>query len=208
MTSIKYHISRDGKPRICYAQNSCPLGGQHYSRAELVQASQPDKSGHEAFKDVVDQLETYDEAHYRIYLSRDGEPKAVNVQSFDYFDYDGSRFLTDKAYSDEKEAELDAKEFNTAEAPAYMKPRKAPAQTLYENNIRKHKSSHEAFTDVVDQLETYDEAHYRLYYNRENKVKVVNVQSFDYYDYEGPRFLDTIAFQSEEEALESLKKFA
>lgn len=44
--------------------------------------------------------------HFRFYLSRrDNKPTVVQVQDFDYEDYDDDRFIGPWAFTDEKEAQ-------------------------------------------------------------------------------------------------------
>lgn len=45
------------------------------------------------------------EVHYRLYLGRDGKPSVICVQDFDYPDYDQARFLSNRAYTSEDEAQ-------------------------------------------------------------------------------------------------------
>lgn len=46
-----------------------------------------------------------DEAHYRLYVGRDGKPTTICVQWFDYFHYDARRILSPDAWETEAYAE-------------------------------------------------------------------------------------------------------
>ena len=36
-TDKKYHIGRDGSPKICRAKGECKLGGEHFNNIEAAQ---------------------------------------------------------------------------------------------------------------------------------------------------------------------------
>ena len=195
----KYHITKSGKVDKCKAKGRCRLGGTDYSRADLVRSNQADKTTHDAFQEVVSGLDSYDAVHYRVYLSkRTGEPTAICVQNFDYYDYDGSRFLDGVAYENEDEAELAAKEFNEQPLEPELLKQKIKSQEIYENQL--DKSSSDAFGEVVKDLEKYDAVHYRVYLGKNGKPTTVCVQYFDYYDYEGARFLEAKSYETEGQA--------
>lgn len=168
----------------------------------IVERNQEQNKERHPFHEVSDQLETYDEPHYRLYLSKNSsEPTIVNMQSHDYHDpyYEPERFLDDKAYKDEEQAEVAAKLFNDEGAPEELKQKYSLAER--KSDSQAGKSSHSAFQDVADQLPSYDAAHYRVYLStRTGKPTVVNVQYFDYNDYKGSHFLDRTAYATEEEA--------
>lgn len=44
------------------------------------------------------------DVHHRLYLGRDGKPTIICVQDFDYPDYDQGRLLSNKAWTDEADA--------------------------------------------------------------------------------------------------------
>ena len=206
---VTYHTTKSGAQGICTATvRACPLGGAHVSRSELVHQTQEGKSGSEAFNDVLDQLETYDEVHYRVFLGRnDTQPKVVCVQSFDYYSYDGARFLEPKAYKSEAEAEVAAADFNEFDAPESMRTPLSKTEQIRRTQL--DKTGQEAFFDVISQLEDYNDVHYRVYLSTRTKEPVaICVQSFDYHDYTGSHFLDKVAYRSEEEAEASLSNFS
>lgn len=196
----KYHVSRSGKIAECKAKGRCRLGGVDYSRADLVRTNQADKTDYDAFQEALPQLEDYNDAHYRVYLSkRTGEPTAICVQYFDYHDYEGSRFLGSVAYADEEAAENAAKEFNDQPLEEELFKTKSKSQEIYDNQV--DKSSSEAFAEVLGQLDNHEDAHYRVYLSKNtNKPITICVQYFDYYDYEGARFLEAKAYKTEGEA--------
>lgn len=205
--TIKYHKSTDGEYRICVAQKNCYLQEQneHVTLAVLTQKAQSGVAGYDAFKDVSDQLDDYDEVHYRVYLPEGAsEPKSVCVQSFDYFQYDGSRFLDKVAYKKEKAAQVKAEEFNEQNAPKWMRQPVSKAIQAYRDNLVEE-GEVTPLQDVLSQLENYDDVHYRVYLStRTNTPVTVCVQDFDYYDYEGERFLEKKAYSTEEEAQNAL----
>jgi hypothetical protein len=45
-----------------------------------------------------------DPPHYRLYLSNEGEPVYINVQSFDYYDYDSERLIGERYFDSKEEA--------------------------------------------------------------------------------------------------------
>lgn len=47
---------------------------------------------------------TNPDVHYRLYLGRNGKPTVICVQDFDYPDYDQDRLLSNKAWTDEGDA--------------------------------------------------------------------------------------------------------
>ena len=46
------------------------------------------------------------EPHWRLYHSKNGGPTVVEVQDFDYPDYEAERFMTARAYTAEEDANL------------------------------------------------------------------------------------------------------
>ena len=36
-TDKKYHIGRDGTPKVCTAKGECKLGGEHFNNLEAAQ---------------------------------------------------------------------------------------------------------------------------------------------------------------------------
>lgn len=54
----------------------------------------------------TDRNRTNPEPHWRLYHAKNGGPTAIEVQSFDYPDYDAERFMTAQAYSSEEDANL------------------------------------------------------------------------------------------------------
>jgi hypothetical protein len=196
----KYHLARSGQVAECKAKGRCRLGGTDYSRADLVRTNQADKSDYDAFQEALPQLENYNDAHYRVYLSKStGEPITICVQYFDYHDYEGPRFLDGVAYADEESAENAAKEFNNQPLEEELFKKKTKSQEIYDNQI--DKSSSEAFAEVQHQLDEYEDAHYRVYLSKHTgEPTTVCVQYFDYLDYEGARFIEAKAYKSEGEA--------
>lgn len=206
--TVNYHISKNGQRNFCYARpGNCRLQGGHATRAELVyeqQVANPEDRGMTA---VADQLSTWDEVHYRLYL-RPGtnEPKAVCVQNFDYYDYDEARFLDKVAYKTEADAQYAAEEFNEEGAPACLRTKRSRAEIVMRE--QRNKTTSEAFDEVYQQINSHDEVHYRVYLSpRTNEPKPICVQSFDYHDYEGSRFLDKVAYKTEADAQYAAEEF-
>jgi len=55
-----------------------------------------------------DWYEVADDVHYRLYVrSESTKPIVICVQSFDYIDYDETRFLNDVHYDTEQEAQVE-----------------------------------------------------------------------------------------------------
>jgi hypothetical protein len=54
----------------------------------------------------TDHHRTSPEPHWRLYHSKNGGPVAIQVQNFDYPDYEAERFMTGQAYSTEEDANL------------------------------------------------------------------------------------------------------
>lgn len=57
---------------------------------------------------TLDELAAFEHAdrpHWRLYINDSGDPVVICVQWFDYPDYDARRFLSDKEYETEADAE-------------------------------------------------------------------------------------------------------
>lgn len=54
----------------------------------------------------TDRNRTNPEPHWRLYDSKLGGPTVIEVQDFDYRDYEDERFMTAQAYSSEEDANL------------------------------------------------------------------------------------------------------
>lgn len=54
----------------------------------------------------TDRNRTNPEPHWRLYHSPQSGPVAIEVQNFDYPDYDANRFMTAQAYASEEDANL------------------------------------------------------------------------------------------------------
>jgi hypothetical protein len=214
MPEVKYHITKDGKFRICTARYSCPLGGKHYNRAEVQQTKHEGKEGIEAYNDVKDQLANYDDVHYRVYLNKTtGQPIAVPMQSFDYYDADGSLFLNKTAYKTEAQARYDALNFNDSTRYDHVKETEEVEATIdanyvYRRNLSSGKTSTDVYYDISHQLRSPTQAHWRTYYSgRTGSPVTICVQDFDYVDYDPVRFLDDEAYFDESSAEQALKEY-
>lgn len=196
MQTAKYHLSTDGQCRRCQAQGSCPLGGEHFDRAtaKYKQNLASDKTASDAVSEVSSQV-AVELPHWRLYLTaRTGEITAVCVQDFDYRDYLPAGFIEPKAYRSSLEAKYAAEIFNLDDISALPKRE----QERLENMRR---GSAYAYADISDQLEDYNQVHWRLYYaESDGQVAPVCVQYFDYVDYDQSRFLGKKAYFSESEA--------
>lgn len=196
MENTRYHRSTDGKYRPCQAQHACPLGGEHVDRAtaKYRQNLAVDKTVAETIQEVSTQVEV-SLPHWRLHLTpRTGEITAVCVQDFDYRDYAVASFIEPKAYKTSLAAQYAAEVFNLEDISSLSKKEQERLR-----NMRRG-SSH-AYTDILDQLEDFNQVHWRLYYSEsDGKVTSVCVQYFDYVDYDQSRFMGNKAYFSAEEA--------
>lgn len=157
-----------------------------------------DKSKRSAYSEIADQLTDYDDVHFRVYYSKNRkEAISVCVQDFDYYEYDDSGFIEKVAHEDRASADRVVSNLNNTKIEV---PVEKTAEQLYQERLNNPERS-SAFSDVSDQLSSYDAVHYRTYYSvKDKKATTVCVQAFDYHDYADERFLDKKAYADEEQA--------
>lgn len=196
MEKAKYHRSTDGKYRPCQAKTACPLGGEHLDRSEAMykQNVEAQKGRSDAIREIADQVDVT-KPHWRLHRSpRDSQVTAVCVQDFDYRDYNPANFIEAKAYDTSIAAKYSAETFNL-DGQADL-PRKDQERLA---NLKR--GSFHAYSDVINQLDDFNEVHWRLYYSTNTgEVTPICVQYFDYVDYDQECFMGTKAYKSVEEA--------